>query len=107
MDVAQELRSKFDDKFNNYTDDEVKVKIEHLSEEVFLMRKIITAIQKKGENPSVVGSRLGLSQYGYTSHMKKGLGTEALVEMGITINNEYPEHEHQDFSMHYSATCWI
>ncbi len=96
MDVAQELRSKFDDKFNNYTDDEVKVKIEHLSEEVFLMRKIITAIQAvEGETPQVVGRRLGLSQYGYTSHMKKGLGTEALVEMGITINNEYPEHEHQ------------
>ncbi len=95
MDVAQELRSKFDDKFNNYTDDEVKVKIEHLSEEVFVLRRIITAIQKKGETPQVVGRRLGLSQYGYTSHLRKGLGTEALVEMGITINNEYPEHEHQ------------
>ena len=95
-DVAQELRSKFDDKFNNYTDDEVKVKIEHLSEEVFVLRRIITAIQKKGETPQVVGRRLGLgSGYGYTSHLRKGLGTEALVEMGITINNEYPEHEHQ------------
>ena len=94
MDVAQELRSKFDDKFNNYTDDEVKVKIEHLSEEVFLMRKIITAIQKKGENPSVVGRKLGLgSGYSYTSHLNKEFDTVALVVMGFIIDNEYPKYQ--------------
>ena len=96
-DVAKQLYDKFDELFKDSTNAVDIEKIERLSQEVFVLRKIITTIQAvEGGTPQAVGRRLGLSgHYSYTSHLKKGLGTEALVAMGITINNEYPEHEHQ------------
>ena len=96
--VAQQLRDKFDELFKNSTDAAEIEEIEHLSEEVFVLRKIITAIQAvEGGYPAVVGHRLGLgSGYSYTSHMNKEFDTVALVVMGIVINTKYPEHKYQD-----------
>ena len=91
--IIRELYTKFDQKLEKSTA-EIKEEIERLSDEVFLVRRIISAIQAvEGGGTAFVGIRLGLgSVYGYASHLKDGLGTTKLVAMGMAIKAEYSDH---------------
>ena len=93
--VAQQLRDKFDERFKNSTGAAEMEEIERLSQEVFVLRRIISALQAvEGGSPAAVALRLGLGKnYSYASHLEEGLDTLSLVAMGITINNEYPKHK--------------
>ena len=65
-------------------------RVERLSEEVHLIRRIITVARKDGETLQAVAKRLGFGD-GYSSvqHLEDGLDSRELVFMDLKLANDY------------------
>ena len=80
-------------KKNGY-DKDIQAAAEVLSEELFLIYRIISTIKQEGETNAEVANRLGLGyRYSYTKHLEKGLVGASLVSMSVTIANNYSDNE--------------
>ena len=94
-DVAGQLYDKFDESYA-VAEDEMKA-IVRLGTEIFLLRKIISAIQAQEEGTvPAVGRKLGLGGgYSYTSHVEKGIVFD-LHELEQNIGEIKEEHEKKE-----------